>query len=386
MSITNTEDLKIINSAEFDWADYESNTSYKTFGKDRIMSNEIYAQELYNLMSESYGQVKLQEPIEKSIIFGHVVRKTDRYAEIDISWRESAYIDLAKEDPEFIKYIQEGHEIEVQIKSISNKSTSNTYTITASYTDLVKHRKFQEIKDSIGREVAFSARVKSLVYGGYFLEIDGIEVFMPGSQGGMNKLINFESLLGQDIYVCPINYDVSKNYMVVSHRAFLKTQVPIIAEALELGEAKSGVVTGTSKFGVFVEFDGCLTGLIHKSDLTDDDAARYRAGTLHAGDEINCKIKEVVDPFRIVLTQNEVVPQVDPWDGIESRYKTPSVVTGVIKKIARFGIFIELEPKVTGLLHKSEYEGMDNIFEQGNEISVDLYRIDTEEKKLYFKL
>ncbi len=371
---------------DFNWDEFENNSPIITSGKDKILSKEPYAQELYNQMEEYWKTTTLSKPYVKAIITGTVIRKTERFAEVEINWRESAFIDLERENQDYIKYIQEGCEIEVQIKSISDKNLSNSYSILASYTDLVKRRKFEEIKGAIGQNVAYSAKVKSLVYGGYFLDLDGIDVFMPGSQGGMNKLIDFESLLGQVIYVCPINYDTVKNYMVVSHRAFLKTQVPLHAEVLEQGQDKAGFVTGSSKFGVFVEFDGCLTGLIHKTDLSTEDSTKYTDGDIKPGDEINFKIKEVVDPFRIVCTQKEVVPQVDPWDDLEKRYKVPSSITGTIKKIARFGLFIELEPRVTGLLHKSEYEGIDEIFEQGEEITVNLYRIDKESKKLYFKL
>jgi 4-hydroxy-3-methylbut-2-enyl diphosphate reductase len=362
----------------FDWSLYEAKP------KGKISSKEPYAEELKTKMDQYWTTNELIEPKINEVAVGKVLRKTSEFAEVDVNWRESLFVDLSKENPDYIKYIQEGCEIEVYIKSVDGNS--NGYSIVGSYSELIKQRKFEEIKLSIGKNVAFAAKVKSLVYGGYFLDLDGIEVFMPGSQGGMNKLIDFNSLVGTEIYVCPINYDSAKNYMVVSHRAYLKTQVPVHAEDLEQGQEKHGFVTDASKFGVFVEFDGCLTGLIHKSDLAPEEASKYTEGEINPGDKISFKIKEVVNPFRIVCTQKEIVIEADPWEDITSRYQVPSQVKGKIKKVARFGLFIEIEHKVTGLLHKSEYESLDMEFEAGQEITVDLYRIDTESKKLYFKL
>ena len=369
-----------------DWDSLESNPSYKTLPGDTILSKEPYAQELYNVMIEHMDNFTLTKPEVGTVVNGHVTNKIDGFAEVDINWRESAFIDLSKENPEYAKYIQEGCEIEVYVKSLGQSSTRANTGIEVSYSELVKQKLVVDIKESIGKNIAYKAKVTSLIYGGYFLEINGVKVFMPGSQGGMNKLLDFESLLGQEIYVCPINYDKAKNFVVVSHRAYLKTQVPSYAEDLEQGQEKEGVVTGSSKFGVFVEFDKCLTGLIHKSDLATEESSKYDLGTIKPGDKISFKIKEVVDPFRIVLTQKEWVKRVDPWENIKSKYSVPSSIEGKIKKIVRFGMFVELEPGLSGLLHKSSYDDLNLDFEQGDTITVELYRIDTEEKKLYFKL
>lgn len=368
----------------FDWSTKTSTVI--TSNGEKILSKEDYAQEYYDTLTSHWEGKDFKKPSSKTITQGTIVKKSDGYLEVDINWRESAYLDLSKESPEFIEDLNEGDSIEVLLKEVSNKQKSKNYNIVGSYTDGIRKRRFEEIKSSIGANVAYPAKVKTLVYGGYFLDLGGIEVFMPGSQGGMNKLTNFESLLGQDIYVCPINYDSGKNYIVVSHRAFLKTQVPEAAANLVQGETKTGFVTGASKIGIFVEFDTCLTGLIHKSELDPKSFEEFNSRSIKPGDSIEFKIKEVVDAFRIVLTQKEIIEELDPWDDIEKRYKVPSSVTGKIRNITRFGLFVELEPKITGLLHKSEYEGLNIEIEQGDDITVDLYRIDKESKKLFFKL
>jgi len=260
--------------------------------------------------------------------------------------------------------------------------------VEVSYTEVVSHLKYREIFESIGEKVAYLAKVKELIHGGYFLDIQGVEVFMPGSLGGVNKLVNFDELIGKEIYVVPINYSKEKNYIVVSHREYLQSLIPQAMENISSGDEYSGFVTGTTKFGVFVEFNECLTGLIHKTDLDEEYSEKFRNRELKPGSDISFRIKEVTNKNRIILTQKELVVAYDPWSDIDTKYKIPSEVTGKVRKKTRYGLFIELEPKIVGLLHVSDipdFIDMDNIVE-GNDITLNLVKIDKEAKKVFFKI
>jgi small subunit ribosomal protein S1 len=367
---------------EFDWDSLESKqfNSKNTPTKEQLL--KTHTQETIDLYEKSFEKLRTREPFPGEVLTGTVIDKNDRYACVDVNWRENAFIDISKENPDYVKYIQPGYEIDIILQ---NNSNNNTYPYLGSYSELIKQKLKKEIYDSIGTDVAYPAKVTRLIHGGYFLVIDGIEVFMPGSVAGMNKILDFESLIGETLYVCPINYSKDKNYIVVSHREYLKSQVPGEVAKLSVGESEVGSVTGSSKFGVFVEFSGCLTGLIHKSDLDEEFTEKFENRTIKSGDPISFKIKEIVDDFRIVLTQKEIVQTRSIWDDIDSKYNVPCDVNGKIKKIANFGVFIEIEPKISGLLHKSEIEDMD-VFNEGDSVKVKLYKIDKEAKKLFFKV
>ena len=300
----------------FDWDAYERTCpKYRRENKkfnngSLVYSDDPKTMELYDLMIDSISELKI--PRQQEIVKGKISSVSGRYA-------------YKKEE------IVEG-----------------------SYTEVVKHLKYREIFENIGKPIAFSAYVKQLIHGGYFLDIQGVEVFMPGSLGGVNKLVNFDSLLGQTI----------------------------------AGDGKTGFITGTTKFGVFCEFDQCLTGLIHKSDLDDDTKELFDNRNLKPGDSIDFTVKEITKDKRIILTQKEFVPEIDPWEDIKERYKIPSQVQGTIRKKTKYGMFIELEPKVVGLLHVSDIPDYIDITtnKEGDTITVDLVKIDTESKKIFFKI
>ncbi len=373
----------------FDWDAYEA--TCPKFRKQYHKKHGFYPAAVIDGHQDEYDALlksvdKLVIPQQKDIVKGVIERIDSRYAYVDIGWRESAVLDMNKESELYVDKFHVGSDLEILLKNVS--LGTQTEVIEASHTEVVKHLKYREIFESIGEPVAFGAYVKELIHGGYFLEIEGVEVFMPGSLGGVNKLVNFESLLGQTIYVVPINYAKDKNYIVVSHRDYLQSLIPQTLEELNPGDSRNGFITGTTKFGVFCEFDGCLTGLIHKSDLDIETKELFDDRTLKPGTEIGFVIKEVTKDKRIILTQQDFVPEVDPWEDIHENYQVPSSVQGTIRKKTKYGMFIELEPKIVGLLHVSDIPEYINTEsnKEGDTITVDLVKIDAESKKLTFKI
>ena len=376
----------------FDWVAYEAdspklrqNKSLKRHPGDnsKVFCHLPYAQDLYEAY---YGKsLDLKEPTEGSVVNGKVVSVGAEFAIIDVNWREDAMLDLSKEEPEYLKYIQAGFPIEVLIERVSKVSSRHTLSIQASYSKNILSKKKDEILSSIGQPVAYAATVKELIHGGYFVEVDGIRCFMPGSLGGMNKLVDFESLIGKNLYVVPINYSKEKDYIVVSHRDYLKTLIPESIKSLQYGNKYEGFVTGISKHGIFVEFNECLTGLIAKKDISKELLPDFENRKIKAGDSIDFYISEIIDNDKIVLTQSLQEPQIDAWNDIEERFQIPSVVTGKVKRVVRYGIFVEIEPKIVGLLHKSHLDENDE-FEVGQEIEVKIVKIDKESKKVDFTM
>jgi small subunit ribosomal protein S1 len=377
-------------TTEFDWDQFESeivnrkhNPKVKRHPGDTnpVYCRAPYAQELYELYNGTLTNLK--EPIEGTVLQGTVVSTSKDYAMVDVNWREDAVIELRKENQDFLKYIQPGFPVEILIEKVGGNQSK--YPIIASYSKNIVSKKRSEIMASIGEPIAYLGKVTELIHGGYFVEIEGISCFMPGSLGGMNKLINFEDLVGKLIYVVPINYSREKDYIVVSHREYLKALVPQEIDKLEIGKSYDGFITGTSKHGIFVEFNQCLTGLISRNDITTEKVDDFDNKKFKAGDPIQFFVREVIDNDKIVLTQKVIEPEVSAWDDVENRYKIPSTVTGKVKKIVRYGVFVELEPKIVGLLHKSHLE--ENIeLEVGQEIDVKIIRIDKEGKKLDFSM
>lgn len=387
--------MEIANLAqEFDFDLYEAmhqsklkeNSSIKKLVGDKttkVYSHLPYAQSVY----ESYltKNIRSIEPRCGDIVDGVISTITNGVATVDIGWRENIILDLKKENSDYLKYLVQGMPTQIKIEKVDVAKNGASKGIYGSYSSNILHKLKSELIEAIAKNIAYPGKVIELVYGGFYVDVSGVKCFMPGSLGGINKLTDFSKLLGQTIYVVPVNYSTDKDYVVVSHRDYLKELIPNAVSELVIGNEYSGIVTGTNKLGIFVEFNECLTGLINKNEMSQLTSDKYDADQICAGDTITFKVKSIFSNERINLTQNEVQVQQNPWDTVEEKYKSGKRVTGTIKKVMPYGIFIELESGVTGLLHKSNLSD-DMDLETSQEINVKIKSVDANAKRIVLGL
>ena len=343
--------------------------------KTKIYCSEYYVKEAYDMYMMHSGDLSYEEPRDGETVTAIVSTVKDNMASLEINSKYSLSINLEKEDKKYLDQFVIGNEIKVKLNKKDGVENFN-----ASITDAIKDSKFTEIMGSIGEPVAYKAKVEELIHGGYMLTIDGIEVFMPGSLGGMNKLWNFEKLLKKEIIVMPINFSKDKGTIVVSHREYLKTLLPgeILNLKQNMNKEYSGFVTGTSKFGIFVEFNDCVTGLIPFAELNENWKKSFNNGIIKPGNEIDFLIKDIINEKKVILTQIRE----DKWKDIDKKYPPLTVVKGNIKKVVNYGVFIELEEGIYGMLHLKNEDPTN--YTEGEDIEVRVSKIDIENKKIYF--
>lgn len=377
-------------NGEFLWDKYEStcpshtrkpNPHIKTQNNDKVYSREPYAQEMYDLLSEHSSEIKPQINVGE-IHTGVIWAVTQEWITIDINYRELVYVKAGKESEE-VRMMLPGDEAAVLI-------TDTTGTLSGSITGGMKHKIFSDLRDAIEEgNTAWVGTVKNMIEnGGYIVRVQGIDCFMPGSLAGINKLSDFSSIIGEEIYVVPVSFSGERGTIVVSHRKYLQALIPgAIAELKEnIDGVKSGKVTGTAKYGVFVEFDKCLTGMIHVNELNEETLKLVRSGQLKPGMDIEFLVKDIISNTKITLTQKES-STFNPWTDISSRYQIPSIVKAVVKTKKDYGMFVNIEEGVTGLLHVSEISKEKMVdYKPGDTIDVQITRIDESTMKVFLKL
>lgn len=357
----------------------------KTARGEKIMCTDDNVSETY-LLYEQYYAGSTKDKLSSKNFNGNctldckVISMSSDEAFLDAFSKETIYINLKKEDPRYVEDIQIGQTLTVFIKPRKPEKS-----LEATYSGWVEKEKIRQIIDTIGdKKTAYEATVEELIHGGYYLRLDGIRVFMPGSLGGMNKLHDFDTLIGKKMIVMPVNYSTEKETIVVSHREYLKTMLPIAIDNLKnnLEQTYNGHVTGTIKNGVFVEFNECLTGLISVSDLDDEHKLLFDNRQIKAGDCISFKIKQVVSDTKIALTQKESLSEA--WDRAEETYPPSTIIESRVTKITNYGAFVELEKGISGLLYTTEFK-KDSI-KEGDMIKVQIQKIDSVNKKVNLKL
>ncbi len=382
----------------FDWEGYEAtcpkvlrspNPHVKV--KDpqhRVFCREPYAQEMYNTL---IGHMEEHDTIthihQGGAYSGKVYSSAGDTATIDIGYRQLVFINLEKEDDAF-KTLTIGDEVEVTITSDPDDEKAN---LTGSISEGMRRKTFYEMHEAIkNQDSAWLGNVKRMMEdAGYMVEIKGIDCFMPGSLAGINKLHDFSTVLDKELYVVPVSYSKERGTIVVSHRAYLKTLIPEAINNIRenLDKDVTGTVTGSAKYGVFCEFNNCLTGMIHVNDLNGDTLERHKKREIAPGEEIVFKIKDIISNEKITLTQKDNIAP-NPWLDIENKYKVPTQVEATVKSCKDYGLFIEIEPNVVGLLHVSEFEHAEDIknFKAKDILDVIITKIEPSTKKIFLKL
>src|SRR5262249_20147760 len=160
-----------------------------------------------------------------------------------------------------------------------------------------------------------------------------------------------------------------------------------VAERYPTGTQVEGVVRNLTNYGAFIEIEEGIDGLLHVSDMSWVRKVGHPSDVLNKGDKVKCVVLSVdQDKRRIALGLKQMAN--DPWDGdIPSRYHPGQVVKGKVTKVTNFGVFVELEAGLEGLLHIAELgaEGKDKpetIVKQDQEIEVRVLRVDPAERKI----
>jgi ribosomal protein S1 len=382
-------------SGEFMWDAYEAtcpsktrkhNPHIKTKNGDRVFSRESYAQEMYDMLegfSESNGELVTTLNLGE-IHEGTIYAVNSEFFSVDIGYREHVYVKYAKE-PADIQALKPGEPTSVLITQVPNNSHA-----LGSISGGIKHRVFMDLREAVEEgNTAWIGKVTHMIEnGGYMLNVQGVDCFMPGSLAGINKLHDFSSIIGTEMYVVPVSFSPERGTLVVSHRKYLQALIPGELEKLKenQGETLTGNVTGSAKYGVFVEFKGCLTGMIHNNDLDEETLVKFKARQIMPGDEITFIVKDIISNTKITLTQkaNAVI---NPWNDIISRYQMPCTIEATVKTKKDYGLFITIEEGVTGLLHVSEVgEDLMDVFASGDKITVQITRIDVDAMKVFLKM
>lgn len=398
--VTTTQDLSI-QLLDFNWSEHtvdcptifrKPNPHIKNNTTEKVYSRDTYAQELFDLMRNH----ELLSPSISDVIIGEmhtgkVYAIDNEWASIDVGYREMIYVDMSRES----KFSKDGLIVgaNVDIEITADRGSNSRGFVLGSVEAGIKAATLREILQAAeAGNTAYSGTVTGMIpNGGYFVNIQGIECFMPGSLAGINKLADFESVLNTTMYVVPMSFSPERGTVIVSHRKYLQALIPNKVEDLResIGETKTGKVTGSAKYGVFVEFDECLTGMIHINDLSVEMTKKHKSREIMPGDTIEFMVKEIISDSKITLTQLEVVETVDNWKDILLKYPTfPVEVIGVIKSVKDYGVFVDIGDGIVGLLHVSELPvGFDvNSLGKNDPMTVQVIRIDVDTRKVFLNL
>jgi ribosomal protein S1 len=373
----------------------ENKTVIKRSGDNsKIYCHEPYAQELYDLM---YGRTIVHKDLSLGDILQVIDMRILKNNEVEVTCnnfetlyftiqKERKYLEMLGLDEENFKgWVASGdakehfenHKTYVIVENVNTRKGS----LHAAHLRTIA----REFREQIGKPTsAYSARVISKNQGGFLVEVQGIKAFLPGSLAAANKITNFDDYIGKEIYVMIEDYLASSDIFVVSYKKYLDYILPSKLGELERNQSMVGTVTGSSRFGVFAEFDEIYTGLLHSTEMGPDTLEKFNRGGFKSGETINVWLKDIKDN-KLILTETD--PSIKQNEMEEFRDKVEgNVQQATIISIKPHGALMEIEKGVLGLLPVKEMKKSGRRLNVGETLNVFIKKVDTSTGKIYLTL
>ncbi len=232
--------------------------------------------------------------------------------------------------------------------------------------------------------------VNVLSYGAFVKLEDGIEGLVHISEMSWTRRVNHPSELvaiGDKVEVMVLGINEDKQEISLGMKQTQPNPWDEVAAKYPPGTIVKGTVRNLTNYGAFVELQEGVDGLLHISDMSWTRKVSHANEILKKGDPIECQILSVdEDRRRIALGLKQLAE--DPWETrIPEKYAPGKTVTGKVTKITNFGVFVQLEDDLEGLLHVSELadhkvEHPENMVQVGQDLEVRILRVDTGERKI----
>ncbi len=232
--------------------------------------------------------------------------------------------------------------------------------------------------------------VNVMNYGAFVMLEPGIEGLVHISEMSWTKRINHPSEVvspGDKIEVQVLKIDKDKQEISLGMKQVQTNPWDKVAERYPPNTVVTGIVRNLTNYGAFIEIEEGIDGLLHVGDMSWVRKVAHPSEVVNKGDKVTCVVLNVdQERKRIALGLKQM--NNDPWEGdIPSRYKPGEIKKGKATKLTNFGVFVELEPGLEGLLHISELadhkvESPEDVVKVGDEIEVKILRVDGAERKL----
>jgi small subunit ribosomal protein S1 len=233
--------------------------------------------------------------------------------------------------------------------------------------------------------------VVNIVNYGAFVKLEpGIEGLVHISEMSWTRRINHPSEIvnvADEIEVVVLETNKEKQEISLGMKQTEINPWTTVAQKYPKGTVIEGVVRNLTNYGAFVEIEEGIDGLLHVSDMSWTKKVSHPSEMVKKGDKIKCVVLQVdQEKMRVALGLKQMTE--DPWlRAVPERYQPGMVVRGKVTKITNFGVFVELEQDLEGLLHVSELADhkVDNPQDEvksGDEIDVKILRVDTLERKI----
>ncbi|WP_026895054.1 bifunctional 4-hydroxy-3-methylbut-2-enyl diphosphate reductase/30S ribosomal protein S1 [Clostridiisalibacter paucivorans] len=371
---------------------------YKTIGITAGASTPDWIiKEVVNTLSNIDNDMdKMMKEIEESmvqlkrgeIVKGTVISVNSNEVMVNIGYKSDGIIEKSElsNDP-FINpedMFKPGDEIDVYVVKVDDGE--GNVLLSKKRVDNIKG--WEELEDIYKNGEKINAKIVEIVKGGAIAVVNNLRAFIPASHVSVEFVKDLNEFLGKDMVVKIIEIDKDKKRIIVSRKEVEKEEIKVkrdkLWESLEKGQIIDGEVKRITNFGAFVDIGG-IDGLVHISELSWG-RVDHPSEIVSEGDDVKVIVLDF-DKSKGRISLGLKQTKAHPWENIDEKYNIGDIIEGKVVKLVDFGVFVELEPGLDGLVHISEISHKhiakpSDVLAVGDTVKVKILDIKKEEKRV----
>ena len=333
---------------------------------------------------------RINEAMEKDIIVtGHVISRTKGGLVVEVfgidTFLPGSQIDI-KPIRDYDQYV--GKDMEFKVVKINEAFKNVVISHKALIEDDIEQQK-SEILSTLEKGQVLEGVVKNMTNFGAFIDLGGLDGLLHITDISWGRINHPEEVLqlDQKINVAVLDFDDNKNKISLGLKQLSEHPWDSIGESVKVGDKVTGKVVTVADYGAFLELKPGVEGLIHVSEMSWSQHLRNPQDFMKVGDEIEAQVLTFEkDEHKMSLGIKQLSP--DPWGSIADKYSVGTKHVGAVKNLTNYGLFVELEEGVDGLVHVSDLSWNKKIkhpsefVKKGQNLDVVVLEVDIESRRL----
>jgi small subunit ribosomal protein S1 len=251
--------------------------------------------------------------------------------------------------------------------------------------DEMKAKTLQTLEEGM----VVTGTIKNLTEYGAFVDLGGIDGLLHITDMSWGRVAHPGEVfkVGDEVTVKVLKYNPETERVSLGLKQTQEDPWNHVDEAYPLGKRVRGKVMSLTEYGAFVELEPGVEGLIHVSEMSWTKKVKHPSKMLEIGSEIECQVLEVdARSKRISLGLKQLEP--DPWTLFTEKYKPGDKISGKVRSITDYGVFVGIEDGVDGMVHKTDLSwtakvnNPADLYNKGDDVEAIILSINHDEKKV----
>ena len=247
----------------------------------------------------------------------------------------------------------------------------------------------QKTLETLHEGMVCEGTIKNLTEYGAFVDLGGIDGLLHITDMSWGRVNHPSEVfkVGDSVTVKVLKYNAETERVSLGMKQTQEDPWNHVQEAYPLGKKVSGKVMSITDYGAFVELEPGVEGLIHVSEMSWTKKVKHPSKVLEVGNEVECQVLEVDSRAkRISLGLKQLEP--DPWALFTDKYKPGDRVSGKVRSLTDYGVFVGIEDGVDGMVHKTDLSwtlkvgNPSDLYQKGDDVEAIILSINHDEKKV----